>query len=97
MIDSFELDSLHTAMEEEFNRVAGVEGWKLHDTPMFSPENMERFIAIAGDDNVKVMAGSSGTLKGEPWVRASLLLSPEAVRRCREYTEALGDAPTPEA
>jgi hypothetical protein len=41
------LDPLFDGMQEEFNRVAGTDNWRMHDTPKLSPEYFDKMLGIA--------------------------------------------------
>lgn len=84
-------DPLHGAMEAEFNRAAGVDGWSMRDLPRLSPPLFDELLERIGRDEVKVMVGSKGnfTIKdgksvpAEPWVRATILISPRGLDNLR--------------
>lgn len=95
------LAAINAALEAEACRAHGVVGWRMHDTPKLSQEYMDKFVALCGEENIRFVCGSTGSVRFdgekfipcEPWVRSSYLLSPEAVRRCQEYASALASNP----
>lgn len=84
---------LHLVEEAEFNRCAGTVGWALRDLPRMTVPLFDELIELLGKDNVQFMAGSRGDfrIKGreaepcDPWVRATLLISPEGMGRVASH------------
>jgi len=87
------MQEMHQAMEDMFNKAAGVTGWTFRDFPRMSVENFEKLTKIIGSENMRNMVGSEGNhhlVDGkrqpcETWVRFSVIISPEGMERLKEY------------
>lgn len=75
---------LHQAEEDEFNRVCGTSGWKLHNTGKMTPNVWNSILDIIGHDNYHIQTMSTGnfsitptgTSRTQEWVRGYILISP---------------------
>jgi hypothetical protein len=84
---------LHQATEDEFNRAAGTEGWAYRDLPRLTIPFWDDLMARFGEGEVRIMVASRGNFQvvtddegnvsskeAEPWIRASILVSPQGMK-----------------
>ena len=76
------------ALEEEYNRVAGTEGWAYRPFPSMSVDAFEKICDIIGDDNLKIMAMRDFPANGIRLVGGDVLISPEGMERLKVRNES---------
>lgn len=91
MTDSFNiaLQEVHQAMEDEFNRVCGVEGWSLRDISWMRKDFWNEFVEIAGVTNIKNVSSSlRNDWEDGIYVRGMVLCNQTGMHNLRKWSKA---------
>lgn len=69
--------------EDNFRKILSLEDWVYRDIPWITDEFFHELIDIVGEDNIRIISGSTRSINGVTSRRCSCMLSPEAIERLK--------------
>lgn len=79
---------LRLAEEKMFQDQLDLPGWSYRDLPQMTVELFERFIELAGEDNLRWLTVAERVWEGNTTKRGQVMISPKGMQNIRDHNEA---------
>lgn len=75
--------------QEHFQKSMNLPNWRYHDLPKLSESDFDKFVKVAGEENLKWITMAEYKVSGLTLRRGQVMISPEGDQRLKDYVKSL--------